>query len=140
MSGSLTDREVDTLARNLWGEGRSTGREGMIKIAGVHMNRVKHPGWWGHDIISVCMAPWQFSCRNPGDPNLPKLLAVTIADPQFKIAMEIALTAVAGQLTDMTNGADSYYAKSMTTPPTWAKDAVRTVEDEWHIFYRTRSE
>lgn len=135
---SLNLNEIDTLARNLWGEGRGTGKTGMWHIANVHVNRVKNPCWWGHDMISVCLAPWQFSCRNPDDPNLPKLLAVTSDDPTFSIAIGLAAQACNGTLPDLTNGADSYYALSMSRPPLWAKKAVRTFSDGWHVFYRTR--
>jgi spore germination cell wall hydrolase CwlJ-like protein len=134
----VTEQEIDTLARNLWGEGRGTGKAGMSHIANVIINRANTPCWWGHDIITVCLAPHQFSCRNPGDPNLPKLLAVTAADPQFKIALDLAALACAGNLPDATNGADSYYALSMTELPAWAKMATRTFSDGFHAFYKTR--
>jgi cell wall hydrolase len=132
-----TPQSVDTMARTLWGEARGCGAAGMRHVASVIQNRASHPSWWGNGVISVCLQPWQFSCRNPGDPNRDKLLAVTTRDPDFAVAMEIAQQAVAGQLPDETNGADSYYALSMSTPPAWAAKSVRTFADGWHAFYRT---
>jgi N-acetylmuramoyl-L-alanine amidase len=133
----VTDPTIDTLARTLWGQARGCGAAGMSHVANVILNRADHPSWWGHTIAGVCTQPYQFSCRNIGDPNRQKLLTVTTADPEFVAAMSIAREAVAGRLGDMTNGADSYYALSMSTPPAWAAKAVRTTSDGWHAFYRT---
>lgn len=133
-----TDSEtIDTMARTIWGEARGCGTDGMRHVAMVIVNRAAHPSWWGHDIESVCLAPWQFSCRNPGDSNRAKLLSVTSIDPEFATAVAIATQAVHGSLQDETGNADSYYATSMRTPPTWTATAERTFSDGWHIFYRT---
>jgi hypothetical protein len=109
----------------------------MQHVANVIVNRAQHHSWWGNGLIAVCIQPWQFSCRNPSDPNRAKLLAVTTADPEFVVALAVAREAVAGRLVDQTDGADSYYALSMDAPPEWAKTAVRTFADPWHAFYRT---
>lgn len=133
----MTNDPADTMARTLFGEARGCGAAGMRHVASVILNRSAHPSWWGTSIITVCRQPWQFSCWNPDDPNLPKLLAVTEADPAFRMALGIAQVAVARQLPDLTYGADSYYALAMKTPPFWAAKAVRTMVDGWHAFYRT---
>lgn len=127
---------VDVCARTVWGEARSCGRAGMQRVANVICNRANHPRWWGKDISSVCLQPWQFSCRNADDPNLPKLLAVTDKDPEFAVALSVARQAVAGMLPDLTGGADSYYALSMPKPPSWITRAKHTVSDGWHSFWR----
>lgn len=132
----MTD-PVDTMARTLYGEARGCGASGMRHVASVISNRANHPSWWGISIVTVCRQPWQFSCWNKNDPNLPKLLAVTESDPDFRLALGIANVAVARQLPDLTYGADSYYALAMRTPPYWAAKAVRTMVDGWHAFYRT---
>lgn len=130
---------VDTLARTMWGEARSCGAPGMRHVASVILNRAAHPAWWGRSVVSVCLQPWQFSCRNGNDPNRAKLLAVTAADPDFVLALKIAQQAVNGELLDQTDGADSYYALSMHTPPAWAASAIHTMSDGWHSFFRTVS-
>ena len=113
--------DVDILARTIWGEARGEGSSGMTAVANVIMNRVRHPRWWGHDIENVCRTPYQFSAWNPGDPNLSKLLCVSIEDPQFLEATKIAGDAVGGLLADNTCGATSYYDASMIdNPPHWA--------------------
>lgn len=130
---------VQVLAGTLWGEARSTGAPGMRHVASVVLNRVAHPGWWGSDVVSICLAPWQFSCWNENDPNRAKILAVTEADGWFAIAKSIATQAIAGQLSDETFGADSYFALTMPTKPRWAVSAQHTFSDGWHSFWITHA-
>jgi hypothetical protein len=134
----MADPAVMTVARTIWGEARSGGFAGMRHVACVIANRVKNPGWWGHDFQSVCMAPYQFSCWNADDPNREKMETVGIDDPWFVQAWQIAKDTVSGRLADQTHGADSYYAHSMAVAPTWAKTAKRVYSDGWHDFYITR--
>jgi N-acetylmuramoyl-L-alanine amidase len=128
----------DVFARTLWGEARGCGAAGMTHVASVILNRVARASWWGHDIISVCLKPWQFSCWNSADPNLPKLTSVTSTDPDFKLALSIASHAMSNQIIDATVGADSYHALSLKTLPSWTRPpSVKTFSDGWHAFYRT---
>jgi spore germination cell wall hydrolase CwlJ-like protein len=130
-----TPADIDTLARTIWAEDRSGGAAGMTAVAWVIMNRINKPGWWGDDIQSVCHKPWQFSCWNANDPNLPKLKAVTAADPMFALALIVAQNVAMGVATDPTNGATSYYAKSMTTPPNWAEDKTPLADIGNQLFF-----
>lgn len=128
---------VDVLARTGWAENRSGGIEGMQSVINAILNRAAHPCWWGRDVISVCLKPWQFSSWNENDPNRAKLLAITADDPQFSEALKIAARAVLGTLPDLTDGSDSYYAASMETEPEWAAKSIFTVELAGQRFYRT---
>ena len=127
---------IDVLARTLWGESRGEGRTGMEAVAAVVMNRVRHPRWWGNDIISVCQAPYQFSCWNLNDPNNVKMRTVSAAGhPEFVTALDVAQRASCGLLSDPTQGADSYYAIGSPVPG-WTLRATRTVDIGHHRFYR----
>ncbi len=107
---------IDTLARTIYGEARGEGVQGMQAVANVVMNRVAA----GQGTpAEVCLAPYQFSCWLPGNPNLSVILAVTTADPVFVEAMQIAAEAVAGTLPDITGGAVNYYNPSLVNP-SWA--------------------
>lgn len=128
---------VDVLARTAWGEARGGGTDGLQSVMNAILNRAAHPCWWGTGIISVCLKPRQFSSWNEDDPNRAKLLAVTIADPQFAEATTLAARAVMGTLADITDQADSYYACSMEAPPEWAAKSIFTVEVAGQRFYRT---
>jgi spore germination cell wall hydrolase CwlJ-like protein len=124
------------LARTLWGEARGEGRIGMAAVAACIVNRANHPRWWGDTIPAVCLMPWQFSCWNDGDPNLPQMLAVTPADAEYATALDLASQALHGGLADLTQGADSYYDIRMAAAPEWAARAVPTVVIGHHRFMR----
>lgn len=128
---------IQVMAGTLWGEARGGGVIGMQSVANVIMNRVNHPRWWGHDALSVCLDPWQFSCWNGDDPNRAKILAVEPTDMAFATALGLAKQAIAGRLPDITEGADSYYEPSEhEPPPPWAERATYTKTIAGQRFYR----
>lgn len=134
-----TDQFDDTqiLARTVWGEARGEGAAGMQAIANVVRNRANSGiTWWGNDIRSCCLKPWQFSCWNKNDPNRPKLLSVTEDDPQFAQCLDFARSAAAGQISDNTNGATSYYDARMPTPPVWSVGKEPCAIIGHHRFYK----
>lgn len=128
--------EVDVMARTLDGEAEVGGALAMRAVACVIMNRVNNPRWWGTTVESVVKAPYQFSCWLPGV-DCSRIEALGLNDPWYVVAVGISQEAIAGQLIDITNGADSYYAKSMKVPPPWAATAVLTYQDAWQRYYRT---
>lgn len=125
----------NTLARTLWGEARSEPLKGIQAIASVVLNRAMHPRvhWWGTTVVGVCRAPNQFSCWNGNDPNLPKLLAVTTTDRQFRICMQVAQAAINVGLTDNCHGATHYHTKSCM--PSWAVGRTPCADIGNHLFY-----
>lgn len=133
------EKEVDILARTIWGEARGEGELGMTAVACVILNRVqisKQKGgvWWGNDLIGICQKPYQFSCWNINDPNREKLLTVTERDIYFATALRIAKRGVLGFLVDVTGGATHYHAKGIS--PYWARSLVSTASIGQHMFYK----
>jgi N-acetylmuramoyl-L-alanine amidase len=126
---------TEVMARTLWAEARSEGRAGLEAVASVILNRAKHPRWWGHDVRSVCLAPYQFSCWNSDDPQRPRLLAVQASDATFALCLDVARRAIAGEIVDQTGGADSYFNPAVVSP-SWAVKAVHTKDIGRHAFYR----
>ncbi|MCX2561087.1 cell wall hydrolase [Acetobacter farinalis] len=126
---------VDIAARTAWGEARGEGVAGLHAVLNVIANRVAQPGWWGHDIVSVCTARSQFSCWNMTDPNRSALLRVTRADPQFRQALDLALLLLRQTLPDSTGGADHYY-DWRSKAPLWAQPQFYTKTLGHHAFYR----
>jgi len=133
--------EIDVLARTLWGESRSEGTEGMTAVAHVILNRVEvaknNNGtyWWGHDVITVCQKPYQFSCWNPGDPNRKKLMTIDENDIHFATALRIARRAIFGQLgKDKTLGADHYHTAAVK--PFWSKGKTPLAHIGSHLFFK----
>lgn len=133
----MTDQ--DTMARTLYGEARGEGRDGLVGVANVILNRFalwdRHPHFGHGTIESVCLAPWQFSCWNEGDPNLNKLVKVTAEDPAFADCLQVAEDALNGLLEDNTNGATYYYVRGSKMPQ-WAfgKDSCAVVGR--HLFFK----
>lgn len=125
-------REV--LAKTLWGEARGEGELGMIAVACVVLNRAASPGWWGHDVRSVCLKRRQFSCWNSDDPNLSKLLALTTEDRHYSLALSIADRALSGALADPTNGATHYHTTAIM--PYWARARTPCATIGKHLFYK----
>lgn len=134
--------DVDTLARTIWGEARGEGREGMVAVANVVMNRYRLRqsgagyrsfGPVGASVAQICTAPRQFSAWNHGDPNRAAMLNVTEQSASFATAMEIARAAVAGSLSDITGGADHYHAR--TVNPDWAEGVAPVKAIGKHVFY-----
>lgn len=130
---------ADILARTIWGEARGEKLHGQEAVASTIMNRVakaKARGghWWGNDVISVCKKPYQFSCWNLDDPNLPKLLGLSTEDKGYQMALRIAKRALRGNLVDRTNGATHYH--TVTSNPWWAKGRVPSCQIGAHKFYR----
>ena len=133
---SLLPDPVQVAARTAWGEARGEGTSGMQAVLCAGMNRTKRPAWWGRDICSVFLHPWQFSCWNTTDPNRVKLLEVTDNDPQFQQALRLAHWLNLGCLSDTTKGADSYYDTRLPHAPAWASQKFYCCTIGHHAFYR----
>jgi N-acetylmuramoyl-L-alanine amidase len=132
----MTQEDLEVMAKTIWGESRGESYLGQIGVGYVIKNRVAKPGWWGRDIKSVCLAPYQFSCWNVSDPNREKLLKVSVSDPAYLRALGIAALVLTGDLLDPTQEATSYHASTMDKYPTWTKAMTRTTKLGHHIFYR----
>ena len=125
----------DIVARTIWAEARSEGLDGMAAVANVIQNRAENPGWWGRDLESVCLHPWQFSCWNVSDPQRSVIRAVDSDNPLFRDALMLQEALKAGKLRDRTGGADHYYADYIAAPK-WAQGRYPTVVIGRHRFYR----
>jgi|APTNR8051073442_1049403.scaffolds.fasta_scaffold30057_1 hypothetical protein len=130
-------REVDILARTLWGEARGERDPGksMAAVASVVLNRVRRQTYWGKSIIEVCQKPWQFSCWNLNDPNLRKLQQVSASNAVFALALSIASEAANNRLADATKGATHYYARTLGRPPRWAVGKTPCEKIDGHLFF-----
>lgn len=135
---AFSDREV--LARTLWAEARSQGVLGMIAVANVIANRAAAPGWWGRNIRTVCLDPYQFSCWNPTDPQHDKIRRELITDDEFVQADTIAQAQILGALKDVTSGADHYVAEYALKSTHWDDAHQPTFvcgeAGSRHFFYR----
>jgi len=118
---------------------REAGNEPIDCMRGVQhvvMNRVASPGWWGHDIHSVILAPWQFSSFNGGTPDEKRWPQDD--DPFWIEALRVAAVVSIKQDADPTHGATSYYADYIR-PPSWTLSMIFTVQFGNTRFYRTKT-
>ena len=130
------DRQVDTMARTIWGEARNQGTAGMQAVANVIMNRVARGGWYGATPAEVCKKKYQFSCWLPSDPNYQKLLNVDESDANFRQAKNIATLAINDNIGDITGGATEYHTKAIK--PNWDYSKLqKTASIGDHIFYKS---
>lgn len=133
----VANSAINTFARTLWGEARGETKTGREAIASVILNRLKKPHRFGGTIEEVCRKPFQFSCWNDNDPNLPKLKKVDLSDLIFAECVSIAEAAVNGVLIDSTNGADHYHTTGVS--PAWSRGKAPCAEIGNHLFYNNIS-
>lgn len=101
---------------------------GQVAVAQTVMNRVAHPGWWGHDVRSVILAPYQYTSMSvPGDPGLTRWTVTASCE-------RAARHALSGAKPSYAPGADSFYAEYIPAPK-WATPARFVVQIGRHRFY-----
>jgi spore germination cell wall hydrolase CwlJ-like protein len=84
---NYTDEDLYYLSRTIWGEARGEGRQGMLHVGSVILNRV-NSGRWGSSIKAVVLARHQFSVWTPG--VSPRIRSVNENDPTFRMSVEVA--------------------------------------------------
>lgn len=148
------ERDVVTLAKTLKGEARGEPDDGKAAVAWVIVNRAARIRFAGGGagcvgaIARVCLAPWQFSCWNPSDPNrgyLEKAPASAYAAERAIVEMVLD-----GRIPDPTNGADHYHTIDAPSwadqwPPDWAGDnppndqppMAESARFGGHVFYNS---
>lgn len=127
-------RDLEIMARTVYGEARGEEQRGKVGVANVIINRAKHKKRWPNTIRGVCRQPLQFSCWNKNDPNLPKLLDTSMDDPHMIECLRACLDALEQ---DVTRQADHYHADYIN-PPSWTETMARTCQIGTHIFYKAR--
>ncbi len=129
------------LGLTMKGEADEDGDIGMIAVGCVARNRWKHPRWWGHDVLSVCLRHsdsgiYQFDAWMPGTADRARILAIGENDPALLHVEALAAAIIAGTQADITHGADSY-ANLAVAHPSWARDTHKlTARIGRHSFFR----
>ncbi|MDR1026361.1 MAG: cell wall hydrolase [Lactobacillus sp.] len=131
-------KEVEILAKTIYGEARGESVSGKEAIASVVLNRVnfarsKGGYWWGSTPQEVCLKLWQFSCWNKDDPNFVKLQRLDDSDDVYCTCKRIAYRAFAGLVEDKTNYATHYHTKNIR--PKWAFGKIPSATIGNHFFY-----
>ena len=120
------------MALNLYWEARAEGQEGMVAVAAVVLNRVRHQSFPD----SVCavikqggeQAPCQFSWWCDGRSDQPQ------NQKPWRQAERVAATVLRQPPTDPTGGALFYHHTAILPP--WMIKRQRTAVIGRHAFYR----
>lgn len=112
-------RELDVVARTIWGEAGDLGEEAMRAVAAVILNRKAYGKWMGKTALEVCLRPFQFRCWDVSSPSIHRMRSSPEGDLALKKAREIAQTALGGGIVpDPTGGATRYHPEWLV--PAWA--------------------
>lgn len=113
-------------------EARGEPVEGQVAVAYVIKNRVEHPRWWGHDIHSVILTPYQFSWTMNSNPEHidPEHL------PYLDFFIEIVKGVSNGSFSNPIDGANLFFADYMRPWPQWANHTLFITQIGQHRFYR----
>jgi N-acetylmuramoyl-L-alanine amidase len=134
--------DIDIMARTVYGEIRNGLWPDMVGVAWVIRNRAEidlkgdnKPDWWGETIRGVCLKPWQFSCWNADDPNLPRLKSVNTMSIPFRNCLAVCAAVLGGLEADPTMRSTHYYNPLVVDEPKWAKGKKPVVRIGAHSFF-----
>jgi spore germination cell wall hydrolase CwlJ-like protein len=135
---NFSENDEDILAKTVYGEARGEllrfGLAPLIAVANVVLNRRNKN--FAETAAGVCLAPHQFSCWNPGDPNREQIRNIARECFVFKTCLEVARRVLNEQWPDLTDGCDHYHER--TVKPFWAacREPKRILGS--HYFYELR--
>lgn len=133
VSGTTSEGEsLRCLALTVYWESRSEGRDGMLAVGWVVLNRLRHEGY----PKAVCaivrqggeQKGCQFSYWCDGASDAPK------PGEAWDTAQQVARELLMHPPPDPTNGALFYHAVDVS--PAWAKQFQQTARIGKHIYYR----
>lgn len=126
---TLSKKEVECLARNVYFEARGEGPKGMLAVAFVTLNRLK--ARYQPTVCGVVNQVGQFTWDR----------TLKVADwDDWKASVRVAGYALNnyGLMADPTRGSLYYHEK--TIEPVWAADYKQTLTIGNHIFYKVSSD
>ena len=160
MRATATERDVNDAALTVYGEGRNQSRLGQKAIAWTIRNRAEfsleykekhgrpYKQFGDGSPASACLAPYQYSCWNDGDPNCGLLksklwqgdtdrgilTATALSDPAIQEAIDV-VEEVFGEDADEdpTRGSTFYHTTSVH--PAWARGLKPVITIGAHAFY-----
>ena len=134
VAGAADSQETDLhcLAQTLYWEARNDGRNGMVAVAWVILNRMRD-GEYPRSVCGVVKQGrekpgCQFSYWCDGKPDTPK------PDEAWTLAQQVATEMLSSPPPDPTGGAVFYHAVETRAP--WSTSRVRTARIGRHVYYR----
>jgi spore germination cell wall hydrolase CwlJ-like protein len=132
VEAAASNQEVRCLALTLYWEARAGGRDAMVAVGSVVLNRRNHPAF-PNTICGVVRhggetPPCQFSYWCDGEPEVPQ------NNTAWRLARKVAVKMLTNPPEDPTGDALFYHAVEIANP--WTVDRTRTALIGGHIFYR----
>ena len=127
--------ERDYLIRTMVFEATGESEAGLAAVAHVILNR-RDIGRWGDHVKDVVTAPWQFE---PWMTRRREMENLSVDDPRYRRAAQIADTVLAGETADPTAGATHFLnpvivrARRGGSLPAWAQGRGHPIGR--HTFY-----
>ncbi len=112
----VTARDIDVLARTVYGEARGESDLGKLAVAWVVVNRASRQSIAAAALKSIHFSTWNNARDN--DANQFVMLTAEPSDPVYAKCLIAALQAAHGLVPDPTEGATHYHAHSVS--PSWA--------------------
>lgn len=114
-------KEIDFLARTIYGEARGENLETRLYIGWVIRNRVNGPASFGNTYEDVVTKPFQFSSWNEGDPNHDDVMHPS--GSEWKVCQALAQAIYyASEEHNPIPGVYHYFDLTLDeNPPSWAK-------------------
>ena len=125
--------DLDAMTRTIIGEAYGQGEVGMQAVGEVIRNRAQSRGQSIRDVVT---APYQFEPWGTAE-SARRLMAITPDDPRYQEARRVAEAVYGGQ-TNVTNGADHFYAPKLQADlgrdrPNFDNGSGRQIGD--HLFF-----
>lgn len=128
MTEALTQEDILTWARTVWGESRGESPQGQLAVAFVPYNRAQISG---QSVATECRKSYQFSCWNARDPNRAYMLRLDANDLHAFLAL---IDQVLAGVEDPSQGATFYHVRGIS--PAWTYGQMPCARIGNHIFYR----
>jgi len=128
------------MALTMWGEARGDGEAGMRAVGHVIDNR-RRLGRHGAFATDTVSEAWQFSCWNPGDPNMAAMMNIddvpaNSREGQMWLAARVlAEEILSGRSEDPTDGSLFYHA--VEVEPRWSAGLTPARRIGRHLFFRS---
>ena len=126
---TVTQNDLDILARTIAAEARSESVLGQAAVAHVALNRLVSQHGGKENLTDILLDSKQFSAWNKRQ-NYTDMKNVYINkdDPSYENAKSISIAVLDGRITDPTYGSNHYYAnkgENKISPPSWYSDELK---------------
>ena len=128
---TVTQNDLDILARTIAAEARSESVLGQAAVAHVALNRLVSQHGGKENLTDILLAKKQFSAWNENErQNYTDMKNVYINknDPSYENAKSISIAVLDGRITDPTYGSNHYYANkglNKISTPYWYNEQLK---------------